>query len=463
MIRDYKKDFCKENKESALLSKKFKKKVIQILVVEIILLVVSILTVIAIQKRPGLIEGLGFILGGLSIAVFIMALVRLKHKKQFSVREKVFNYVQIGLSIAQLLSLILLIALFVLYMFSSYGEDSPLYYYKEMFRAYYYFFIVAYLLILAAGLVITIILLSIASKSYKALDYSKSVSEFNKQCNYLKEPQTYKMVADLLKADDFEAASAEANGLQNKYVEQRKIDIENSHEFVEKMNLKTESEFDGKTIQYIGWNILGALVTVVTLGILYPVRVAWVEGWKINHRTINGKRLRFDGNGFQLLGRYILWWLLCIVTIGIYALFLPKKIQQWVTKHTHFVNMEDETEENRKLLEQNGIVAESKFEGRILAYIGWQILGFLVTVFTLGILYTVRLAWIKRWEINGQNINGLQMRFDGNGFQLLGKYILWWLLSIVTLGIFLLFLPVKIEKWVTKHTHFEKVIVDEEI
>ena len=27
MVRDYKKDFCKENKESALLSKKFKKKI----------------------------------------------------------------------------------------------------------------------------------------------------------------------------------------------------------------------------------------------------------------------------------------------------------------------------------------------------------------------------------------------------------------------------------------------------
>ncbi len=463
MVRDYKKDFCKENKESALLSKKFKKKIVQFLVVDIILLVVSILTVIAIIKRPGLIEGLGFILVGFSIAVFIMALVRLKHKKQFSVREKVFNYIQIGLSIAQFPSLILVIALFVLYMFSSYGEESPLYLYKEMFRAYYYDFIVVYLLILAAGLVITSLLLSFASKSYKELDYSKSVSELNKQCNYLKEPQTYKKVVALLQADDFEAASNEANDLQNKYVEQRKIDIENSHEFVEKMNLQTESEFDGKTIQYIGWNILGALVTVVTLGILYPVRVALVEGWKINHRIINGKRLRFDGNGFQLLGKYILWWLLCIVTFGIYALFLPKKIQQWVTKHTHFVNMEDETEENRKLLEQNGIVAESKFEGRILVYIGWQILGLLVTVLTLGILYPVRVAWIKRWEINGQNINGLQMRFDGNGFQLLGKYILWWLLSIVTFGIFLLFIPVRIEKWVTKHTHFEKVIVDEEI
>ena len=458
MIRDYKKDFCKENKESALLGKKFKKKITPSIVFQALHLVVLIILLVRIEGHPGIVEGLFLPLAVFPLVVLILAAKRLRTKNVLSKSVKTILKVEAIISIIQFPLIIAVGALFVVAMFQ--GSNSDFYaLMMGMFNIFKY-------LLFAMALAIFVLLITLSvltSKAINRMEYSKSLNELNKQCSYLKEPQTCKIVADLLKADDFEAASAEANGLQNKYVEQRKIDIENSHEFVEKMNLQTESEFDGKTIQYIGWNILGALVTVVTLGILYPVRVAWVEGWKINHRTINGKRLRFDGNGFQLLGRYILWWLLCIVTIGIYALFLPKKIQQWVTKHTHFVNMEDETEENRKLLEQNGIVADSKFEGRILAYIGWQILGFLVTIFTLGILYTVRLAWIKRWEINGQNINGLQMRFDGNGFQLLGKYILWWLLSIVTLGIFLLFLPTRIEKWVTEHTHFEKVIVDEEI
>ena len=458
MVRDYKKDFCKENKESALLNKKFKKKITPSIVFQALHLVFLIVLLVRIEDHPGIVEILFLPLFVFPLVVLILDAKRLKTKNVLSKNGKTILKVEAIISIIQLPLIIAAGALFVVAMFR--GPNSDFYALLMLiFNIFKYLLLVMGLTIF----VLLIILSVLTSKVINRMEYSKSLNELNKQCNYLKESQTYKMVADLLKADDFEAASAEAKGLQNKYVEQRKIDIENSHEFVEKMNLQTESEFDGKTIQYIGWNILGALVTVVTLGILYPVRVAWVEGWKINHRTINGKRLRFDGNGFQLLGRYILWWLLCIVTIGIYALFLPKKIQQWVTKHTHFVNMEDETEENRKLLEQNGIVAESKFEGRILAYIGWQILGFLVTVFTLGILYTVRLAWIKRWEINGQNLNGLQMRFDGNGFQLLGKYILWWLLSIVTLGIFLLFLPVRIEKWVTKHTHFEKVIADEEI
>ena len=104
------------------------------------------------------------------------------------------------------------------------------------------------------------------------------------------------------------------------------------------VDLNQESEFDGKTIQLIGWTLLGYLVTICTLGILYSVAYAWIEGWKINHRIINGKSLCFDGNGFQLLGRWILWWLLSIVTFGIFLLFVPVRFEKWLTKHTHFVD-----------------------------------------------------------------------------------------------------------------------------
>lgn len=322
-----------------------------------------------------------------------------------------------------------------------------------------------YLLIVASVTNVLLIgaLVVLTSLDLSKQDYGKSLKTFKNQCDYLTDANAYASVDKLLKDDEFDEAAKEASALQDKYVAQRKIDIENSHLFVKTLNLEEDSKFDGNVWQLFGWTILGNLVAFVTLGILYPVKVAWVEGWKINHRSINGKQLHFDGNGFQLLGRYILWWLLSVVTLGIYTIFLPKKIQQWLTSHTHFVNLEEETEENRKLFIDNGITSESKFEGKILALLGWRILGNLVTIFTFGILYTVKLAWIQGWRINGQVINGLKVRFDGNGFQLLGKYILWWLLSIVTLGIYAIFVPVKIEKWISKHTHFEKVVVDETI
>ena len=47
--------------------------------------------------------------------------------------------------------------------------------------------------------------------------------------------------------------------------------------------------------------------------------------------------MKFDGTGAQLFGSYIKWFLLSIVTFGIYTLWLPIKMQQWITKHTHMV------------------------------------------------------------------------------------------------------------------------------
>lgn len=297
--------------------------------------------------------------------------------------------------------------------------------------------------------------------SMKKTLLNKALKDLTYQARYI--DKNINSVDRAIDKDDLVKATTSANTIQDAYITKRKEDIANSKEFVKALSLTEESNFDGGAFQLLGWKILGNLVTIFTLGILYPVKVAWVQGWKINHRNINGKQLHFDGNGFQLLGKYILWWLLCIVTFGIYLIFLPVKIEKWVTSHTHFVNLQEVDEKTKKLLTDNGITEESKFSGRAIHLFGWNILGTLVTLFTLGILYPVRVAWIQGWRVNHQNINGLNMKFDGHGIQLLGKYILWWLLCVVTLGIYLIFLPVRMEKWISKHTHFEKVEVDEEI
>lgn len=48
------------------------------------------------------------------------------------------------------------------------------------------------------------------------------------------------------------------------------------------------SFFDGGLLQYIGWVILGTLVTVCTFGICYPWSITMIYGWKINHTVIEG-------------------------------------------------------------------------------------------------------------------------------------------------------------------------------
>ena len=97
-----------------------------------------------------------------------------------------------------------------------------------------------------------------------------------------------------------------------------------------------ESYFDGKLIERIGWSILAALVTFITIGICAPFGIVMLTRWETKHTVIQGRRLGFNGTGGQLMGNWIKWILLSIITIGIYSLWIPIKMKKWTTKHTYF-------------------------------------------------------------------------------------------------------------------------------
>lgn len=98
-----------------------------------------------------------------------------------------------------------------------------------------------------------------------------------------------------------------------------------------------KSHFDGGLLQLIGWNLLGALITVLTLGICYPWAVCMVYRWEIKHTVIEGKRLQFNGTGGSLFVQWIIWTLLTIITFGIYGFWVGIKLKQWKTKNTTFI------------------------------------------------------------------------------------------------------------------------------
>lgn len=99
---------------------------------------------------------------------------------------------------------------------------------------------------------------------------------------------------------------------------------------------ESSSYFDGGLLQLIGTTLLGALVTLVTLGICYPWAVCMYYRWEAKHTVVDGRRMMFDGTAMQLFGTWIKWLLLTIITIGIYSLWLNIKLKQWIVKHTHF-------------------------------------------------------------------------------------------------------------------------------
>lgn len=98
---------------------------------------------------------------------------------------------------------------------------------------------------------------------------------------------------------------------------------------------------------------------------------------------------------------------------------------------------------------------DSYFDGGLLQLIGYKILGFIVTVFTLGICFPWAYCMIYNWEAKHTVINGKRLAFDGKAIQLFGNWIKWLFLCIITIGIYSFWLGISLKKWQVKHTYFQ--------
>lgn len=96
----------------------------------------------------------------------------------------------------------------------------------------------------------------------------------------------------------------------------------------------------------------------------------------------------------------------------------------------------------------------SFFDGGLLQLIGWSLLGFIITTFTLGICYPWAITMIYGWKINHTVVEGHRMRFSGSALGLFGNWIKWLFLSIITLGIYAFWVKIKLEDWKVKNTSF---------
>ena len=97
---------------------------------------------------------------------------------------------------------------------------------------------------------------------------------------------------------------------------------------------------------------------------------------------------------------------------------------------------------------------ESYFDGGLLQLIGWKLLGFLITICTLGICYPWALCLVYSWEAKHTVINGKRLQFNGTAMGLFGNWIKWLLLTFVTCGIYSFWLAIALKKWKIKHTEF---------
>ena len=98
---------------------------------------------------------------------------------------------------------------------------------------------------------------------------------------------------------------------------------------------------------------------------------------------------------------------------------------------------------------------DSYFDGGVIELIGYRILGFLVTILTLGIARSWAICMIIRYKVNHTVLNGKRLRFEGKGSGLFVERLKWLILTIITLGIYGLWRPVKMLKWEVSQIHFE--------
>jgi len=97
---------------------------------------------------------------------------------------------------------------------------------------------------------------------------------------------------------------------------------------------------------------------------------------------------------------------------------------------------------------------ESYYDGKLYQLVGWTILGFFVTLFTLGICLPWAYCMIYRMEASHTVIGGRRLVFNGTAVSLFGNWIKWLLLSIITLGIYSLWVVIKLKQWKVKNTTF---------
>jgi uncharacterized membrane protein YjgN (DUF898 family) len=103
---------------------------------------------------------------------------------------------------------------------------------------------------------------------------------------------------------------------------------------LEATGLEPPVRFDGSGGAYLRVSILALLITVLSLGLLFPSAYVVRLRWRIGHTLIEGRRMRFTGTGFGLFKTWLRCWALIVITLGVYGFWARPRLERWACDHT---------------------------------------------------------------------------------------------------------------------------------
>jgi uncharacterized membrane protein YjgN (DUF898 family) len=92
--------------------------------------------------------------------------------------------------------------------------------------------------------------------------------------------------------------------------------------------------FRGRALDFVKLFLRDGLLTLVTLGLYYPVFAAHRQAFLVPHSYFGSQRFGFDGRPRELFNLYALLWLLWLPTLGLYWFWFQARRQRYMWSHT---------------------------------------------------------------------------------------------------------------------------------
>lgn len=97
-----------------------------------------------------------------------------------------------------------------------------------------------------------------------------------------------------------------------------------------------------------------------------------------------------------------------------------------------------------------------RFDGGAASWFFVQLIGVIITIFTLGLCYPWAVVMTYQWKASHTYLFGHRLKFTGSAMGLFGHWIKWWFLTFITLGIYSFWVYPRMTKWTVEHQTFEQ-------